>query len=376
MRVYKVLMRLYSRSYSIIIPIIIYMIISGIFAFSLAGSQPENISSKECRVAIVNEDDSELSKALEEYIKKEYAYDSSIKTEDGLKEALFYSMIDNGIVIPKDFSKNYNIEEYSYTSFASSFLVGKSLNSYVNTYLSYRKIMGEEEAIEKTIAVLSRDVKTSSTITSKEANKLNSYRWFVSMFSYVMLISLLNSLNAVRDFNEPDVKSRVLSSKITTNDFQKQVVLSMLSVSIVLFLFLVVLSAILFGFEFTSSTYGLMILGRLLVHVVTITSITYLVNSFAFDARILTMVGNFISLTFAFIGGVFIPLRYVSKHILFFSKLTPTYWFTSGVREIITVGSYNSTVMKGFYIEFVMIAAFSLLAFAIRHQKRKKSISW
>ncbi len=376
MRVYKALMRLYKRSYSIIIPTIIYVIITAIFAFSAANSQPGSLSAKDYRVAIVNEDGSKLSKAVEEYIQKEYAYNSSVKTKEGLKEALFYSMIDNGVVIPSDFSDNYQIEEYNYTSFASSFLVGKSLNSYINTYLSYRKVMGEEEAIEKTNALLSSDVKTSSTIANKDAEILNGYRWFVAMFSYVMMISLLNSLNAVRNFNDSEVKSRILSSNITSKDFQKQVVLSMLSISVILYFILVGLSFLLFGYEFTTSKYGIMILGRLLLHVMTITSITYLVNSFALSARMLSMIGNFLSLTVAFIGGVFIPIRYVAKNVLFFSKLTPTYWFTSGVREIITTGFYNSNVMKGIYIESVMIVAFLLLSFAIRHQKRKRSISW
>ncbi len=376
MRVYNALMKLYRRSYAIIIPIIIYIIISGIISYLVAGSQSQNISSKNYRVAIINEDGSKLSKALEEFIKNEYIIDSRMKTKAELKDALFFTIIDNGIVIPEDFSKTYKVEEYSYTSFASSFLVSKSINSYINTYMSYKKTMSEDEAIDKTIKVLSKDVKIASSISNKEADMLNSYRWFISSFSYVMLIALLNSLNAVKDFNKADVKSRVLSSNITTKDFQKQVVFSILSISIVLYIILVGLSFIMFGSEFTTSKNAIMILGRLLVHVITITSITYLVNSFAFSARILSMIGNFISLTFAFIGGVFIPIKYVSQNVLFFSKLTPTYWFTTGINEIISSGFYNNSVMRGVYIEIVMITAFLLLSFAIRYQKRKKSISW
>ncbi len=376
MRVYKALMKLYRRSYAIIIPIVIYLVISVVLSYVNSGEQPKNLNGKNYRVAIVNEDGSKLSKAVEEYIKSEYKIDKEITTIKSIKNALFFARIDNGIVIPKDFSNDYKIEEYNYTSFASSFLIGKSINSYINIYLSFRKTMDEDEAISKTNETLNKNVETISNISNKKANILNSFRWFIVMFSYVSIISLFNSLNAVNDFNDSQIKSRILSSNITSKDFQKQVLASMVTVGFVLYLILVVLSILLYGTEISFSKNGIMMLSRLLLHLMTITSMTYLLNSIALNQRILSMIANFLAISFAFLGGVFIPVRYVAKNMLMFSKLTPTYWFSTGIDSILATGAFSEQVMKGIYIEVLMIIAFSTLAFAIRYQKRKNSISW
>ncbi len=374
MRVYKTLMKLYRRNYAVILPLVIFMFIFLFISYTTSDSGANNVDAKNYRIAIINEDGSDLSNALEEYMKREFRYDAGIDTRENLKDALFYARIDNGIVIPKGFSENYKVEEYNYTSFASSFIVSNTVNSYVNSYLSFKAAMNEDEAIKKTVELLEREVETISKVSKKKSDVINSFKRFVTMFSYIIMIVIINSLYSIYDFDKKEIKKRILSSNITNKQVQRQIIASMITVSIILFLFSILLTVIFFGFETTTSRIGLMIFGRLLLHIITLTSIAYLINSFVTSQRILGMVGNFLSLSFAFLGGVFLPIKYVSKGVLMFSKLIPTYWFTTGADEIISSGTFNNVVMKGVYIETIMIIAFLAAAFSIRVEKRRRAI--
>lgn len=91
-------------------------------------------------------------------------------------------------------------------------------------------------------------------------------------------------------------------------------------------------------------------------------ALSYLFGMVLKNINSLTLLSTVVSLGFAFLGGVFVPLEMFSSSALMVSRLIPSYWYVLANNTISKLSNFNwENVSEVFgYITLQLIAALAL----------------
>ncbi len=84
------------------------------------------------------------------------------------------------------------------------------------------------------------------------------------------------------------------------------------------------------------------------------------------------MASNIIGLGLSFLGGIFVPLQYMSKGVLRFSKLLPTYWYVvtgEAIDNINNSVAEYDIIFRNMGIQLLFAAAFFAIAVGLSKSK-------
>jgi len=102
-------------------------------------------------------------------------------------------------------------------------------------------------------------------------------------------------------------------------------------------------------------------------------SIVYFISYFVQSTSILSMISNVLGLGLSFLGGIFVPLEFMSTGVVAFAKFLPTYWYVKANQNIdVYTGAPKqlSTLLSYIGIEFIFsLAIFSAALAASKVRK-------
>lgn len=316
-------------------------------------------------IVIVNKDESgELSNNLVKYLEKF----TNVKDldETNLDDALFYRQINAIIYIPKNYSRDIknkqkvNIDINTTGDYESS-LASMILNRYLVVQDTYVLLFDDEASIiENVNNTLDKKIKTE-VLSKKDEVSTSKITNYYNFASYAIVAGILLVLgNILSSFNQKNVKKRSIVSSTSYIKQNKYLLLSSSIYAIILWIFYILISIILFKGDILNEMFIFYIINLFIFTIVALTLAIFLSNLID-NKNALSGLVNVIAVGSSFLCGVFVPARWLPKSVLTFAHILPPYWYVNTNDILAEMEVINFENLKPVITNEIVLIAFIIL---------------
>lgn len=370
--IFKNYMKIFIKNIkAVLVSFIIFMVM--LIVFTSSKNNDVEFKPMKLNLMINDEDKSEESKALINYLKEKHNVKEEKITESEARKQIVEDKIIAYMVINKDFKQNLlnnkkaiSILAPTKTSYITFLKI--DLKSYLNYTLSaINSNVDQQEVIntlKKEIDVKIIDTKLYNQEQGQEA--FNTTFLILSFIVFMSIISIIINIDA--EFKKESLLKRMAlspySQKLQTlQQFLAQVIISILISSFYLAVSisrvnksitkidLIYMSLAVFIFSFTAIS-----LGQLLV-------------SISKDVKVVNGVNSAFTLIMAFSSGVFLPMKFLPQGLINVSKFMPQYYFVKFLEEI-NFEKFLLFVAS----QVIFIVFYTLLGIFIKRYKLKEAV--
>ncbi|HAH18232.1 ABC transporter permease [uncultured Eubacterium sp.] len=343
-------------------------------------SKTTKFESTNLNIAVIDEDDSEISRGIVEYLKSIHSVDTTKHEEDLYKDRLFYQDIVSKVVINKGSGESIlNGKDADITNlYNESTPLGLFINNQINEYLSIvQKKINEGKDIKIALDEAKEAMDSTNFVSIKEEKKdAEGFAISFNFLPYVVMVTLFSSvLYAMLAFNEKEVKNRTLVSSITPIQRGLGLVMGCICLSTIIYAVLLIVS-VYFGREQIPSTRALILeVINLFIYTIVCNMVIFLVTVCSGKLNDSVMViANGVSLTFAFLGGSFVPAQYLSESVKRVGRFTPNYWYSTAIDKIVDEASI-STIASAYFMQIAIGLAILGISLAVLKVKNDRSLN-
>lgn len=340
----------------------------------------ENYTGSAVRVAVFDEDNSDLSKGLTDYLNIQHELVTIENDLDAIRDALYIRKAEYVITIPKGFeasvlagSEENLLEVYKLPGSVTAQFVDLSINSFLNTYGAY--LAGgftAAEAYDKTLQTI--DAESEVTFYNKETvNDTPKIHYYYLYLPYALIsITILCIGPMLIGFSRTQVKDRVNCSRISS--FKKNMSLlcasSIYTLALVLFYFII--SLILYSGDVTADTILLRFI-NVAVQAFVCLAFAFLFSLLTKNVGLLSMFSNVFGLGSSFLCGIFVPRELLSDSVASFGRFFPAYWYVNVEDALcnLTAEAY-STITTGYLVQVLYGVAVLVIALVIGQYQRRR----
>lgn len=342
----------------------------------MAMNSNSNTEFKETKldVCIIDEDNSDASKALTDYIKETNNIVELKNDKDVILDAIYYERVDYVLTIKDGYENKLSKGEtenlftnYKIPNSYTATFFDNEIDEYVATASAY--VTGGSElsaALESTDKALSQEVSVTKE-TFKSADTNNEYQESFSLFfqylPYIFLSVLITALCPVLlIMNEKEIRNRTNCSSVTSTSHTLQIFLgSSLFVFGTWIVFMI--TAFFFNKCKLNSTVMLAVLNSFIFMLVA-AGIALLIAAFSPNRKAVDMIANVVGLGMSFLCGIFVPQYMLGDGVLKAARFLPAYWYVK-VNNMLA-GRSGEIYSLGKYLKYVGIeAAFAVALFAL-----------
>lgn len=331
------------------------------------------------RIAYINEDiESPLINGFKNYL-KDYAEFVEIKeTEEGMRDALFFRMVEYIVIIPDGFVEGFEndnplkLKESAVSDSTSAAYMDMTIENYFNTTENYIKNtdLSPQEIVNYVKEDL--DVSTKTNMSVKKVEDNMALKFYFNYSSYALTAVLIIAISSIMlSLGDIHIKRRNRISPIPIGKSQFQQVLGLFIVALFIDLLLIFIGLFFRG-RYDNFIYILLSINLLSLSIA-ILSIAYLVGTTAKNREGANGIANILSLGFAFLSGVFVPRELLGETALQIGKFTPTYWFVMANDSIFNLSNYSLDNLSNIFISIAVQLGFGIAFFAIALVINKKN---
>ena len=381
-------MQVFSKFFKVALAVksrLIVAVCIGVFMIVFLNGQSDTskttkFESTNLNIAVIDEDDSEISKGIVDYLKSVHNVDETKHKEDLYKDRLFYQDIVSKVVINKGSGESIiNGKNADITNlYNESTPLGLFINNQINEYLSIvQKKINEGKDIKVALDEAKEAMDSTNFVSIKEEKKdAEGFAISFNFLPYVVMVTLFSSvLYAMLAFNEKEVKNRTLVSSITPIQRGLGLVMGCICLSTIIYAVLLIVS-VYFGREQIPSTRALILeVINLFIYTIVCNMVIFLVTVCSGKLNDSVMViANGVSLTFAFLGGSFVPAQYLSESVKRVGRFTPNYWYSTAIDKIVDEASI-STIASAYFMQIAIGLAFLGISLAVLKVKNDRSLN-
>lgn len=385
MQVFNAFMKVLRKNLpTVIIWIVIFLSISVVVSKSDSGNS--EFKSKVLNVCVFDEDNTEASKALRDFIDSKHNIVELENDSARILDELFYETTDYVLTIKKGYEKNLlegNTEnlfdnQYVHESY-SNVLMTNLADEYVKTVRAFL-IKGDSlsTAEENAAETLSVNVKVTKETFKEEHIYSDDYSALFSAYfqylPYVFMQILVSALCPVLlAMNKNNIRNRTNCSSLRPGSQTSQIFAGSMIFVLGIWLIFMISGAIL-NEEFYKGRALLAVLNSF-VFIVICTGIAILIASFNPGRVGVNILSNIISLGMSFLCGIFVPQEALSDSVLNAARFLPAYWYIRVNNMLSGVsGEIFSSSLCFKFIGIEVLFALALFAAAltvtkIRHDK-------
>lgn len=316
-------------------------------------------------IVIVNKDESgELSNNLVKYLEKF----TNVKDldETNLDDALFYRQINAIIYIPENYSRDIknkqkvNIDINTTGDYESS-LASMILNRYLVVQDTYVLLFDDEVSlIENINNTLDKEIKTE-VLSKKDEVSTSKITNYYNFASYAIVAGILLVLgNILSSFNQKNVKKRSIVSSTSYIKQNKYLLLSSSVYAIILWIFYILISIILFKGDILNEMFIFYIINSFIFTIVSLTLSVFL-SSLIDNKNALSGLVNVIAVGSSFLCGVFVPARWLPQSVLTIAHILPPYWYVNTNDILAEMEVINFENLKPVITNEIVLIAFIIL---------------
>lgn len=365
-----------SQTTTMLVYIGVFFVIMGI---STSSSKSESgYVNEDIRVAIVDEDNSQVSKSLKEFIKNNMKVVDIINTNEGMEEALFQRAAEYIVIIPKGFEENLlcggntDLKSKEVADAYSAVFAKNLINQYMSTLHTYLTL--ENNQLSRALSRTKENL-AMSTKVEFEGKKTSSYggiRYAFNFGAYVILASVIWGISEILSiYFKKNVADRIKVSPINVTKMNIRLVMYSLfflgaTWCIYEFLYIIILGKNMFNIQ------GLLMSGNLLIVGLVALALGYTVSCLVKTKNGRNGAANTIALGCSFLGGAFVPLEILGKDVLKISVFTPTYWYVSANQKIEEMVNCSASEIKSvlLYITIELLFAVAILSIGLVARNR------
>ena len=341
------------------------------------GSQEEMFHPESVAIAVVDQDDTALSRAVIQMLSRDNQVTVSDLDREALTEALYIRSIQYVLVIPGHFQQEFSGGSASLqvTAVPGS-TEGYYLNSRIDAFLNQIRIYQSagftpEQAAEKVLSVSG----TGSDIKLLDTGKteIHTYAAMFQYLPYLFLAVLIYSVSYIlKAFRNRDIRMRLNASPVSPTGQFLQGCAAFLLLFLVFWGCSMALPLFFGSLDFYTDALLPWYLANTLLLLADAASLAFLVGTLVHDDNAINAMANILGLGCSFLCGVFVPLELLSENVLRFSRFLPFYWYEIINRELGThtalTGPLRSTITQGFLIQGSFALAFLCLTLAVNRR--------
>lgn len=373
MQVFKLYYKIFLKSG--IIPTVMYTVIfvamTLIFSQNSASIQEQSFNLEKCRVSIIDNDRSQLSENLSNYIKEKSRYiEIKDTSKEGLKDALFFRNAEYIIVIPKNFGEKFFTDEklmlqtMRIPNSTSGMFLDTIINKYLNTAELYIK---SDISLEESLKKISEDLSIETNVIFAKGEKAVSMPSFSYYFNYLVypLISILilSISGTTLAINETDIKRRNTGSPISTNRFSLGLFLANLSMAITIYALFLGLGVIMYKDSLLTQAGTFTIINGLIFTILSL-SLCFLISNLV-NNKTISAISTVLSLVMCFTGGVFVPQQFLSEAVKNVAVINPAFWYVKANNILGNLSIFNLETLKPVIFAGIVQICFAIAFLAI-----------
>ena len=350
-----------KHKFSILLYTIIFLSISIFFINSNSSNTDTNYSEVKNKVYVEDKSNSQISKALVDYIGKKEKIVSDLDKEN-LDDELFYRSIDAIVTIPEDFENTKEIIYKSSPKSMYSFLVKKRVNEFIDKVYKYNDNGYElEDSIKYANSDLDKTIKVQKINNMKQASgdESNS-RFYFNFMSYPLLSQILLVVTLVMSsYYKETVNKRQRVSAVSEKKTNLILTLGHLVFGIIFWLLYIIICIVLVK-DFEFNQVFLLAAFNSFIFMVTSVTLSMLIGKLFQDSNSLSVVINILVLGSSFLSGVFVPMEFLGEATLKIARIFPNYYYVLN-NSLIDQGKNiselmpNILIMLGFSFIFIIL---------------------
>ena len=367
---------------------IVYIVIYGVLSLVLPNVQGKSANmifeAEKINVAVIDNDNSTLSKALYEYIDNNHTIRDIGDDEERWRDSLYYRRVAYILIIDEGMENKIlsgNDGElftaYEDKSSDSSYIISSQVNSYISTLKGYIATgCSVDDAIKQTDDTVAKSAEVSFLNAETPTEKASAVSFYFTYAPYIMLCMLINSLGPMLViWNRPEIKQRTSISSLSLTSRTGALIGAAAAFSILLFVMLIIYAVIMFRGDFFNKTVLIYLLNTFIYMLVCV-SLTFLISQVTKHVNLLNMWSNVIGLSTSFLCGVFVQRSLLPDKVVAFSKCMPTYWYINVVEELrFFDGSLSQDAWMNMGIQLLYALAFFAMALVVvRFREQRASV--
>lgn len=347
------------------------------FVMLIIFSNPKNrlteFKAVKLDITINDEDKSEESKNLINYLKEKHNVKEEKIDEENAKKKVFDSEITGYLEIKKDFKEKLKNGEkpvslIASTKDASITFFKIDLEKYLNYTLAGINSNVSKAEVEKTLKN-EVDVKiVDSNIYAQNKNK-DLYHFTFGMLSYIVFICIVSILaNIEATFKNENLQKRMALAPYSQQSQTMQQFLAQTLIAIVLTTILIIGTTFSVGSVVPKDKILYLFAGVFLFSF-TAVAVVQLMVSITKNVKVIGGVSSAFGMIMGFSSGVFLPMQILPKGVVLFSKFMPQYYLIKFFEDV-NFNSFLTLLLS----QIIFISFYTLLAIGIKKYKLKEAV--
>ena len=383
MQVFKTFFKLLNQiKGQVIMYFCIFVGISSIVAANVGKTSVNTYEKEKIKVAVMDQDQSELSKGITNYVKKNHTLVKVKNDKEAIADALYWRDVQYIIEIPKGFGEavankenadlsTRKMEETKESAFMDQDLSQyvSMVNSYINCGYSVKDALGKSEdslSHKATVNIATED-------QNKAAEKSKESYYFLYVPFALISIAIMSVSLIMMFFQKEDIKKRCVCSATALRSQNAQINLA--SFVFMGFIIVGILIAICVSTkgEVLRNDGFLYYVGNVFAFGIVSIAIAFLVGSYVKSEMAVSGACNVFNLGFCFLGGIFVSLEVLPKAVVNVSRFLPTYWYAKNIDEIAYMTSVTDDFLKNYfgYLGIELLFAVLFLSIGLVISKRR-----
>ncbi len=383
MQVFKAFFKiLKKKSKSALITTIIFLAIS--FGIVYSGGSNKEFTESKLSITVIDEDNTEASKALTEFIGKKHELKETAADKEKLTEQLYWTTVDYALVIKKGFSENLSsgssdelFGEYHLRESFSTVYMSTTLNEYVKTVRAFLASGSElGAALDSTSEILSKDTEVTFKADDAFGTEDFSHRFsgYFQYIPYICISVMLSALGIVlSSLNKKELRYRTDCSGTTPRSVTFQIIGASAIFVIAIWLIFMIAGLFLYGGIYRGHAWFAVL--NSLIFTLVAASLAIFVSSFDLEENVFNVVTQIIGLGMSFLCGVFVPLSVLGDGVKSAARFLPAYWYIKANDMLTAREPFDGGKLAGYMlIQLAFAVVLMLLTLVVRRSSRSRTV--
>lgn len=375
MTTFKTFLRIVQKNLWVIIMYTVMLVLFSAVNSSTGRGQMDFTASKP-DVVVYDHEDSNLSNALVDYIKKNANVKEISEDGDALSDALYYSDVDYVVYIEKGFaeklakSEGFEIEVKSNGSYGS-YLSETIISRFIKVAKSFAPSPEAGIAL-RTNNLLENETKVELN-TKLDTSGLSTAEFYYNFMNYSILAGLVFAISyATIGFRRKMVKKRLNVSSTSYKMINRDLLFCNFALATVMLAIYTILGLFVIGPSVIFSVNGLLMILNSIILTIFAVSFAFLLTNLVEKNNALLAIINIISIGSSFMCGVFVPVEWMPDFVVTLAHVFPSFYYVDNNRIFSTLEKFDGEHLAPVLIDFGILIAFTIVVIVLNNIVTKK----
>ena len=383
MKAFKTCLLIARNRVGTLITFIMVFIGISIFSSQMQGDTMEAAFQGEAvPFTLVNRDaESPVIQGLRKYLQ---SLSPEVQLEDDdytLQNALYYGETQFIVIVPEGFSENWPQQSVQVSTRPDTWQA-YYMNALLDSYFNQVKLQlslhpaEPEKAVEAALSSLQQEVQVEKQRFGAGLEVGEGYQVYFRMVGYALIMLIYQFISSVQMvFGKKELRMRHGSSPLSQRRLTLEIVFYGALISLVVCAILLGIAFTMYGDYLAAGgwKYCALLAVNVLSFMLVAITLAILCSQFTTSDVVQAIISNFVSLALSFLGGLFVPLEFLSEGMLKIARFLPTYWYANTFDTINHLTSYSAQalepVLQGLLLQLGFAAMFFCLSLVVSKYK-------